>query len=165
MRVCVRACAARECVCVPCAAWRRGRVVRRGRGGVKKRQVEMYKEVDRNLNLTDVVSRVRFLKYDRLTKVMVYGWKDKIMTDKLMHALSTMTEIALLWNPCSDLFLMDREPYVLPHVCPQKSTPKPSDDGHNSPPFRAAARLQRTCDEHARQDDSTAKLQARAACL
>ena len=42
---------------------------------------------------------------------------------------------------------------------------KPSDDGHNSPPFRAAARLQRTCDEHARQDDSTAKLQARAACL
>ena len=29
---------------------------------------------------------------------------------------------------------------------------------------RAAARLQRTCDEHARQDDSTAKLQARAAC-
>ena len=49
----------------------------------------MYKEVDRNLNLTDVVSRVRFLKYDRLTKVMVYGWKDKIMTDKLMHALST----------------------------------------------------------------------------
>jgi len=96
---------------------------------------------------------------------MVYGWKDKIMTDKLMHALSTMTEIALLWNPCSDLFLMDREPYVLPHVCPQKSTPKPSDDGHNSPPFRAAARLQRTCDEHARQDDSTAKLQARAACL
>jgi len=117
------------------------------------------------LFLTDVVSRVRFLKYDRLTKVMVYGWKDKIMTDKLMHALSTMTEIALLWNPCSDLFLMDREPYVLPHVCPQKSTPKPSDDGHNSPPFRAAARLQRTCDEHARQDDSTAKLQARAACL
>ena len=53
----------------------------------------MYKEVDRNLNLTDVVSRVRFLKYDRLTKVMVYGWKDKIMTDKLMYALSTMTEI------------------------------------------------------------------------
>ena len=51
-----------------------------------------------------------YLKYDRLTKVMVYGWKDKIMTDKLMHALSTMTEIALLWNPCSDLFLMDREP-------------------------------------------------------
>ena len=85
----------------------------------------MYKEVDRNLNLTDVVSRVRFLKYDRLTKVMVYGWKDKIMTDKLMHALSTMTEIALLWNPCSDLSLMDREPYVLPHVCPQKPTPSP----------------------------------------
>ena len=56
---------------------------------------------------------------------MVYGWKDKIMTDKLMHALSTMTEIALLWNPCSDLFLMDREPYVLPHVCPQKPTPSP----------------------------------------
>jgi hypothetical protein len=30
---------------------------------------------------------------------MVYGWKDKIMIDKLMalmHALSTMTEIALL---------------------------------------------------------------------
>jgi len=23
-------------------------------------------------------------------------------------------------DPCSDLFLMDREPYVLPHVCPQK---------------------------------------------
>ena len=65
------------------------------------------------------------MKYDRLTKVMVYGWKDKIMTDKLMHALSTMTEIALLWNPCSDLFLMDREPYVLPHVCPQKPTPSP----------------------------------------
>ena len=40
-----------------------------------------------------------YLKYDRLTKVMVYGWNDKIMTDKLMHALSTMTEIALLWNP------------------------------------------------------------------
>ena len=33
---------------------------------------------------------VRFLKYDRLTKVMVYGRKDKIMADKLMHALSTM---------------------------------------------------------------------------
>ena len=44
------------------------------------------------------------------------------MTDKLMHALSTMTEIALLWNPCSDLFLMNRKPYVLPHVCPQKPT-------------------------------------------
>ena len=39
-----------------------------------------------------------YLKYDRLTKVMVYGRKDKIMADKLMHALSTMTEIALLWN-------------------------------------------------------------------
>ena len=30
------------------------------------------------------------------------------MTDELMHELSTMTEIALLWNPCSDLFLIDR---------------------------------------------------------
>ena len=30
------------------------------------------------------------------------------MTDELMHDLSTMTEIALLWNPCLDLFLIDR---------------------------------------------------------
>ena len=29
------------------------------------------------------------------------------MTDELMHELSTMTEIALLWNPCSDLLLID----------------------------------------------------------
>ena len=45
------------------------------------------------------------------TKVLASSPLAKIltddMTDELMHELSTMTEIALLWNPCSDIFLMD----------------------------------------------------------
>ena len=45
----------------------------------------------------------------------------------------------------------------VPTIRPHDHHPGP-DDGHNSPPFRAAARLQRTCDEHARQEDTTAKL-------
>ena len=46
------------------------------------------------------------------TKVLASSPLAKIltddMTDELMHELSTMTEIALLWNPCLDLFLIDR---------------------------------------------------------
>ena len=99
------------------------------------------------------------------TKVLASSPLAKIltddMTDELMHDLSTMTEIALLWNPCLDLFLIDRacdKAICFTTRLSPKTNPKPSDDGHNSPPFRAAARLQRTCDEHARQEHTTAKL-------